>query len=45
MLIELIVFCIVFIANYFLLCEIEFRMWNDWFEGKNSWWNILYKNR
>lgn len=43
-LLELIIFCVTFILNYLLLCYIEYKMWEDWFYGKRSWWNILYKN-
>lgn len=41
----LIIFIIVFVLTFALLCHIEYVMWCDWFYGRNSWWNILYKNR
>lgn len=44
-LIDLAVFCFTFLVTYLLLCHIEYKMWEDWFHGKRSWWNILYKNR
>jgi len=44
-LLELTIFGVTFILNYLLLCHIEYKMWEDWFHGKQSWWNILYKNR
>lgn len=44
-LLELTIFFVTFILNYLLLCHIEYKMWEDWFHGKQSWWNILYKNR
>lgn len=44
-LVGLIIFMVTFVLVYLLLCHIEYIMWADWFYGKNSWWNILYKNR
>ena len=44
-LIFLIIFFPTFVSVYLLLTHIEYKMWEDWFTGKNSWWNILYKNR
>lgn len=45
MIIECILFVVTFWYTYKLLDYIEHLMWKDWFYGKNSWWNILYKNR
>lgn len=44
-LISLITFMVTFLFVFWLLTHIEYKMWEDWFYGKNSWWNILYKNR
>ena len=44
-LISLVIFFITFVLTFRLLNYIEHMMWRDWFYGKNSWWNILYKNR
>ena len=44
-LIVLTIFWSVFVLTYSLLMGIEYKMWEDWFYGKKSWWNILYKNR
>lgn len=33
------------VFTYLLLCHIEYMMWEDWFSEKNSWWNILYRDR
>lgn len=44
-LIGLLIFMVTFVLTFSLLNHIEHLMWKDWFYGKNSWWNILYKNR
>lgn len=44
-LISLMVFMSTFTFTYLLLTHIEYKMWEDWFYGKGSWWNLLYKNR
>lgn len=44
-LIILMIFLITFVLTFLLLTHIEYKMWEDWFYGKKSWWNILYKNR
>lgn len=41
----LLIFFPTFVLTYLLLTYIEHKMWEDWFYGNNSWWNILYKNR
>ena len=41
----LLIFFPTFVLTYLLLTHIEYKMWEDWFYGNNSWWNILYKNR
>ena len=44
-LLQLLIFCTTFLFVWFLLYTIDYIMWEDWFEGRNSWWNILYKRR
>lgn len=44
-LLGLTIFFVTFILTYLLLWHIERVMWRDWFYGKRSWWNVLYKNR
>lgn len=48
MMVELIILMIfwgTFVLTFLLLTHMEYKMWEDWFYGKKSWWNILYKNR
>ena len=39
------IFLSVYVITFLTLCHIEYKMWEDWFYGRNSWWNILYKRR
>lgn len=41
----LLIFFTTFVFTYLTLTHIEYKMWEDWFYGKNSWWNILYRKR
>lgn len=42
---KIVLFLNTFVLTYLTLCHMEYKMWEDWFKGKRSWWNILYKNR
>lgn len=41
----LLIFFPTFVVTFLLLNHIERKMWKDWFDGKNSWWNVLYRKR